>query len=424
MREQSSRRELKWSRLDNTANLFPVIATERMTNVYRLSLTLDEEIDPELLQQALDKILPLFDSMNVRLRTGAFWYYFETNRKPAPRVERESEYPCRKMEPQLNNQYLFRVSYYKKRINLEVFHVLADGMGSVTFLKELACQYLRLAHPEICDEMGDHLSELTSLNTEDSYLKNFRKGQPKGYKSEPAFHMKGEKLRDGAFGVIQGYLPLAQVKEAAHRRNVSINEYLAGVYAYSIYREYLHGAVSDKPVVLCVPVNLRPYFESITTRNFFAMVSAALRPDQEDYTRDEVEKIIVEALRQQINKEHLEKLFSYNVSNQKNLMLRAVPLVLKKLVMQWVYQVSARATTTTMTNLGVMKADKAYEPYIKRFAAILSVSEGQNTKMTVCSYGDEMVVAFCTILRDVSVQKRFFRILAEDGIEAAVESNL
>ena len=129
MREQSSRRELKWSRLDNTANLFPVIATERMTNVYRLSLTLDEEIDPELLQQALDKILPLFDSMNVRLRTGAFWYYFETNRKPAPRVERESEYPCRKMEPQLNNQYLFRVSYYKKRINLEVFHVLADGMG-------------------------------------------------------------------------------------------------------------------------------------------------------------------------------------------------------------------------------------------------------------------------------------------------------
>ena len=133
---------------------------------------------------------------------------------------------------------------------------------------------------------------------------------------------------------------------------------------------------------------------------------------------------MVTALREQINKEHLEKLFSYNVSNQKNLMLRAVPLVLKKFVMQWVYQVSARATTTTMTNLGVMKVDKAYQSYIKRFAASLSVSQGQNTKMTVCSYGDEMVVSFCTILKDVSVQKRFFRILAEDGIEAAVESNL
>lgn len=330
MKEQSSRRELKWSRLDNTANLFPVIATERMTNVYRLSLTLEEKVDPVILQQALDKILPLFDLMNVRLRTGAFWYYFETNRKPAPRVEKETEYPCRKMEPQLNNQYLFRVSYYKRRINLEVFHVLADGMGGVTFLKELACQYLRLAHPELCSRVGDHLSEQTSLNTEDSYLKNFRKGQPKGYKSKPAFHMNGEKLKDGAFGVIQGYLPLDQVKRAAHERSVSINEYLAGVYAYSIYRECLHGAVSDKPLVLCVPVNLRPYFESITTRNFFGMVGAAFEPDHEDYSRDEIEHIIVESLRAQINKENLEKLFSYNVSNQKNLMLRAVPLILKK----------------------------------------------------------------------------------------------
>ncbi|WP_455056940.1 hypothetical protein [Jutongia sp.] len=424
MKEQSSRRELKWSRLDNTANLFPVIATERMTNVYRLSLTLEEEVDPALLQQALDKILPLFDLMNVRLRTGAFWYYFETNRKPAPRVEKESEYPCRKMEPQLNNQYLFRVSYYKKRINLEVFHVLADGMGGVTFLKELACQYLRLAHPELCSLVGDHLSEQTSLNTEDSYLKNFRKGQPKGYKSKPAFHMNGEKLKDGAFGVIQGYLPLDQVKRAAHERSVSINEYLAGVYAYSIYREYLHGAVSDKPLVLCVPVNLRPYFESITTRNFFGMVSAAFEPDLEDYSREEIEHIIVESLRAQINKEHLEKLFSYNVSNQKNLMLRAVPLVLKKIVMQWVYQVSARATTTTLTNLGVLKVDEAYQPYIRHFSAILSVSQGQNTKMTICSYGGEMVITFSSILKDVSVQKRFFRTLAEDGIQPAIESNL
>ncbi|MCI7061619.1 MAG: hypothetical protein MR965_05390 [Lachnospiraceae bacterium] len=424
MREQMSRRELKWSRLDNTANLFPVIATDRMTNVYRLSMTLMEDVDPGLLQQALDKILPMFDSMNVRLRTGAFWYYFETNRKKAPGVEQESEYPCRKMEPQLNAQYLFRVSYYKKRINLEVFHVLADGMGGATFLKELTCQYLRLAHPELCSLTGDHLSEQTSLNTEDSYLKNFRKGEPKGYKSQPAFHMNGEKLRDGAFGVIQGYLSVSQVKKAAHDRKVSINEYLAGVYVYSIYKEYLHGAVSHKPIVLCVPVNLRPYFESITTRNFFAMVSAAFRPDREDYTRDEVEKIVVQALRDQIKKENLEKLFSYNVSNQKNLMLRAVPLILKKFVMQWVYRISAQATTTTMTNLGVMKVDEVYRKYIRRFSAALSVSQGQNTKMTICSYGDEMVAAFCTILKDTSVQKRFFRILAEDGIDVAVESNL
>ena len=73
----SASRNIRWDKLDNTANLFPVIAGESMTNVYRISLTLSEKIQPELLQQALDIVLPKFDLFNVRLRTGVFWYYFE-----------------------------------------------------------------------------------------------------------------------------------------------------------------------------------------------------------------------------------------------------------------------------------------------------------------------------------------------------------
>ena len=40
-----SERDIKWDKLDNTANLFPVIAGEDMTNVYRISVTLKEEIN-------------------------------------------------------------------------------------------------------------------------------------------------------------------------------------------------------------------------------------------------------------------------------------------------------------------------------------------------------------------------------------------
>lgn len=43
---------------------------------------------------------------------------------------------------------MFRVTYYKNRINLEVFHVLTDGMGGINFY-ELTYQYLRLAHPKL-----------------------------------------------------------------------------------------------------------------------------------------------------------------------------------------------------------------------------------------------------------------------------------
>ena len=43
----------KWRRLDNTANIFPVIASESMSQVFRVSVTLKKEVRPELLQQAL-----------------------------------------------------------------------------------------------------------------------------------------------------------------------------------------------------------------------------------------------------------------------------------------------------------------------------------------------------------------------------------
>lgn len=423
MRERARKKELSWAKLDNTANLFPVIATESMTNVYRISVTLTEEIDKDLLQEALVRILPWFDTMNVRMRTGVFWYYFETNRKGAPLVTEENDYPCRYIEPHTNRNYMFRVTYYKNRINLEVFHVLADGMGGVTFLKELTYQYLRLKYPAICEVTGDELSDTTSLNTEDSYLKNYKKSQPKGYKSERAIHMNGEKLQTGAFGVIHGYMSLQQLKKVSKEKGLSINEYLASVYTYSIYREALHGAVSKKPVVVCIPVNLRPYFESLTTRNFFAMVSASFRPEKEDYSLEEVTEIVVKSLREQINKENLEKLFSYNVSNQKNLVLRAVPLIFKKIAMKWVYDTSAKATTTTMTNIGGMQIDEPYQKYIRRFCAILSVSKGQNIKGTICSYQDELVFTFSSILKDVSVQRRFFKTLVQDGIDVTIESN-
>ena len=51
-KKRSMSQEIRWDKLDNTANLFPVIAGESMSNVYRISVTLTELVDHELLQEA------------------------------------------------------------------------------------------------------------------------------------------------------------------------------------------------------------------------------------------------------------------------------------------------------------------------------------------------------------------------------------
>mgnify|MGYP000385116416 CR=1 FL=1 len=422
-KEKKAYREIRWDRLDNTAHLFPVIAGENMSNVYRISVTLTELVQPDILQQALNIVLPKMDGFNLRLRMGVFWYYFEENGKPAPKVREESNFPCRYIQQNQNHSYMFRVTYYKYRINLEVFHVLTDGMGGINFLKELTYQYLRLAHPELKEKVGDSLNSGTSLNREDSFLKNYKKSSAKGYQTKKAYLLKGEHLGPGEFGVMHGYMQIPQLKEVCHRYGCSINEYLVSVYIWSVYTECMKGMPSASPIRVAVPVNLRPYFNSITTKNFFVMVSAEFHPTKEVYTFAEVLAIVRDNLRSQINREHLEKLFSYNVSNEKMLAARAVPLFLKNIAMKLVYTKSALANTTTITNIGNIGVDEEYRPYVEMFHAFLAMSKGQHLKGTICSYGSMLVFSFSFDLKDVSVQRGFFRKIAADGIEVELDTN-
>ena len=421
--KDTKRKSIRWYKLDNTAHLFPVIAGESMTNVYRISVTLKEEIDPSILQEALSLVLPKFDVFNVRLRTGIFWYYFEENGKKAPRVVEESLFPCRQIRPNRNRNYLFRVTYYKNRINLEVFHVLTDGMGGVNFLRELTYQYLRLAHPQILEVTSDGLSEETSLNIEDSFVKNYKQSKASGFKKEKAYILHLDKLPKGEFGVMHGFMPVSQLKEVSHRYGVSINEYFVACYMWSIYSECLHGMPSESPIRVAVPVNLRPYFDSVTTKNFFVMVSAEFLPDKAGYTFDEIVAIVKESLGSQITKQNLENLFSYSVSNQMNILMRPIPLPIKNMAISAVYTKSALANTTTITNIGNISVDDAYRPYIEMFHAFIAMSKGQSLKGTICSYGDTLAFTFTSIFSETMVQRAFFRQITKDGVDVSLETN-
>ncbi len=422
-KERIKRRHLAWNKLDNTAQLFPVIATETMSNVYRISVTLTEEVDRFLLQEALGRILPQFLIFRMRLRTGFFWYYFEENTKAAPIVREESSGPGAYIDKSKNHYYMFRVTYYKCRINLEVFHALTDGTGGLIFLKELLYQYLRLKHPEILEIEKDKISSGIFLDQEDSYVKNFKKSHEKVYKSGKALTLKGERLPGGEMGVIHGYMPVDELKTAARRYGVTLNQYLVGVFVYSIYKEYLKEQASDLPICCSVPVNLRPYYDSHTMKNFFAMVSAVFQPTNERYSLGEVIEIVAKSLKEQITPENLNDIMSYNVSNEQNKLLRAVPLILKKAAIRQVYGASANATSATITNIGNIELREPYREYVEHFHAALSMSKGQNMKGVVCSYNGLLSITFTSVLVDVSIQKRFFQTISGEGVTVAVETN-
>ncbi len=415
---------IKWDKLDNTANLFPVIAGERMTNTYRISAELYSEINPQALQEAVDIITPKFPGFNLRLRKGIFWYYFEENGKKAPRVREEDSYPCRLIHQSRNNSYMFRVTYYKNRINLEVFHVLTDGTGGMSFMRELVYQYLRIVNPDLRQQLGDHLSCATSLNREDSFIKNYRTPKKSVYKTRRSFSIKGERLPYEGLGVIIGHMPVEQLKLAAKKYQASINEYLVACFAWASFCEYGASIDSKHPLRIAVPVNLRPYFKSTTTKNFFVMVSAEFIPEPgEEYDFQKLLRITSESLRQQITKEHLEDIFSYNVSNERHFIARAVPLFLKNIAIRTVYTKNALANTTTITNVGQISVAEPYAPFVKNIFSLLSLSRGQGIKATISSFNGDLSYVFTSIWQDCAIQRRVYSQIAKDGELVQVATN-
>ena len=106
-----------------------------------------EEIDPELLQEALNRTVKRYPVFLSVMRKGLSWHYLEKS-ELRPVVREEYKEPCSCLYVRDKKALLFEVTYYHNRINFEVFHVLTDGTGATEFLRELVKNYLYLAHKD------------------------------------------------------------------------------------------------------------------------------------------------------------------------------------------------------------------------------------------------------------------------------------
>ena len=134
-RKNKKENKLYWRRLDNSAKIFPIAAGRKYSTVFRLSAVMKEKIEPKILYNAVNRALEQYPSFKVRMKAGVFWYYLEYNPKK-PIVEEEKDYPCKYIEPRTNNNYLFKITYFENKINIDIFHSLTDGNSGKCFLEK------------------------------------------------------------------------------------------------------------------------------------------------------------------------------------------------------------------------------------------------------------------------------------------------
>lgn len=167
-------KKTNWTKLDNASKYFPAVANNKDTKVFRLACELYEDVDPKVLQESLDITLDSFPLFKSVLRRGLFWYYFEASDLKAA-VELESTPLCAPLYFKDRRNLLFRLSYYKKRINLEVFHALTDGAGVIWFMENLIYHYMTIKYKERFEGKIPPLNPRASISQkmDDSFGKNY-----------------------------------------------------------------------------------------------------------------------------------------------------------------------------------------------------------------------------------------------------------
>lgn len=418
-----NKKPLHWSRLDNAAKIFPPTSSSRDTKVFRFACELYEEIDPEILQLALNHTLEVFPFYRSVLKKGMFWYYFETSRK-IPKISEEATPLCSQIYNGDKKDLLFRVTYYKKRINLEVYHALSDGTGALHFLKTLVSYYIFEKYQEELhtkEAIIDYDASAMQKN-DDSFLKYYSKEKKRGQtqKNQIAYHVHGERFSENRIGVIEGLLSSKALMEKAHEYHVTVTVLLASILICSI-KNGMSVREQEKPVVITLPVNLRNFFPSESARNFFGVINVPYLFHNQSDALEDVIRSVHQSFTKQLNTEHLQDNMNRLSRLEHNMAAKIVPLFFKNICLKTANFLSEREITAAFSNIGKITMPEEIASYIRLFDVFVSTKKIQTC---VCSYQDHFMISFTSPFLNTDIQKNFFRTLVKMGLEVTITAGL
>lgn len=403
-----------WRKLDNAAKLFPATSNKKDTRVFRFYCIMKEDVREEILQQAVEKALekyPLFLSV---MRKGLFWHCLEkSNLKPV--VTEEFKEPCSNLYVRDKKSLLFEVTYYKRRINFEVFHVLTDGTGATCFLKEIVKHYIVLAYGEA--DISLDKEHITIQDQEsDSFRKYYSDLRREKKEKVKAYQIKTLRKARGPLQVTEAVLSVKEVLAKAREYQVSMTVFLTAVFLCAIHRE-MPKRQEKHPVVLMVPVNLRNFFPSDSMLNFFGYIEPGYRFREGD-TFEQVLAQVKTYFQEELTKERLSMRMNELIALEMNPILRVAPLELKNLGILAGAKMAASDVTAIFSNMSVVRMPEAYVPYIERFGVYTSTPK---TELCMCSFEDKLSLGFTSRYDSMNIKRNFFQILSELGIHSKVE---
>lgn len=406
-----------WRSLDNAAKLFSAASSPKDTRVFRFYCELKEEVKEEILQEALNQTIQKYPVFLSVMRKGLFWHYLEKS-ELRPVVREEYKEPCSSLYVRDKKTLLFEVTYYKKRINFEVFHALTDGTGATEFLRELVKNYLYLIHEEDLEPVELSNQYLTVKDQEDdSFSRYYDPDFPRKKKKK----IRAVQIKKGGKGYeeLQSNEASMSVKELlgiAREKKVSMSVLLTAAFICAIHEE-MSRMQEKKPVILMVPVNLRKIFPSDSMLNFFGYIEPGYQFGEGKDSFEDVLEAVKLYFKENLSKEHMAGRMNELIAIEKHKILKWAPLELKNHCIRAGAKMAEQEVTAVLSNMSVVKMPEDYAQYIEKFGVYTSTNR---TELCICSFQDTLSLGFTSRYDSTNIQRNFYRILKELGASVKV----
>ena len=447
-----------WVRLDNASNIFLAARSAADPKVFRLSAEVDHDVDPELLQQALDETYGRYRLYHAVLQSGLFWYYLQDS-DLHPQVTADEQHTCAPIYQAGRRNLLFRVVHHRRRISLEVFHALSDGTGAAWFLSDLVNAYIRLRHPDSdrnsqlkdhtgadetpaepahglsIDSFADYFRQrhqspasgsvfsraarsatFSFVNSSQSPVVRWNFSRLRRPAEKKVHRVGGTRTPDNRTRAVELTMPTDAVLGLARAADVSLTMYLTALFFESI-RISSGGLGRARTLAASVPVNLRQFFPSESARNFFATVRVEHTYGEGEDDLGSICKQLESQFLPQATHEALEKKLRWFIRVERMPGLRIMPRPLKDVILGLVNRHSNRGLSVAVSNLGRMSLPEPAESHVRRVLFHVSAVRPQ---FCATSHAGLLTVSFTSPFVETDHIREFTRMLTSAGVDVTV----
>ena len=375
--------------LDLIGQYYASIINEKQSGVFSISAHLKESVNPQILQQAVNDLMRRLPFVSGRLRRGFFHYAHEVIAEP-PLIKPVSEPYAFSDYYNKGSGHVLRIVYGERHFTVETIHSICDGRGLTKITSALLVRYFELLGVTM-DKSGviDCSDSFQPEEAENAFLryanspnkkKTEKKKPPSKSKAYQPIRSKSTEVQ-----VITRKFSANEIKSSAKEHGATVSEYILAHIFRAVAEERAARGIRN-PITAMIPIDCRSFFPSKTLRSFVSAATVVM-PETDDFSE------MLRQIRAQFETINKESVLG-EISELQNLYnkFRFAPRIAKKLFMKMFESANAAASTTGLSNLGLVKLPAEITGRVDSLDFAISLEESTPYFFSCVTVGDALAL--------------------------------